>query len=149
MTPPSFDTDVVARRLRLLRESLDQLATVKGADAEQLAVEPLTRAAAERLIQVVVDLAIDVNSHIAVAELREAPASGAASFELVAKAGAITEDLARRLAPAAGLRNVLVHRYVDIDVLRVASAIEVVVDGFDTYVKQVASFVRDRAAESS
>jgi uncharacterized protein YutE (UPF0331/DUF86 family) len=145
MTPPTFDTDVVARRLRLLREALDQLTALKDADVAKLTAEPLTRAAAERLIQVVVDLAIGVNSHIAVAALKEAPASGAASFELAARAGAIADELGKRLAPAAGLRNVLVHRYVDIDVQRVADAIGVVVDGFGDYVRQVAAFTRDQA----
>lgn len=34
------------------------------------------------------------------------------------------------------------HRYTDIDVVRVAGAIETVLDGFDAYVRQVATFVK-------
>ena len=73
MTPRSFDRQVAARRLRLLRDTLDELAAVGDVTAERLHTESVTRAATERLIQVAVDLAIDVNSHVAVAQLGRSP----------------------------------------------------------------------------
>jgi uncharacterized protein YutE (UPF0331/DUF86 family) len=146
MTPRSLDTDVIAVRLRMLRDVLDQLEQLRQVDAEHLVAEPLTRAAVERFIQAAVDLAVDINGHVAVAELDVAPTSGRSSFELVARAGAVDGDLAERLAPAAGLRNVLVHRYTEIAVDKVASAVITVLDGFGEYVRQVAAFAKDRTA---
>lgn len=147
MTPPAFDADTVGRRLRLLREALDDLDELRGVDAPRLRSERLTRAAAERLVQVVADLALDVNAHIAVAVLGRAPETGRSSFALAAEAGALDPALAERLAPAAGLRNVLVHRYTDIDVAIVAQAVGEVLDGFPDYVRQVAAFLERRDAE--
>jgi uncharacterized protein YutE (UPF0331/DUF86 family) len=141
VNPRPLDIEVVGHRLRILREALDDLEPLRDVKAGQLATEPLTRAAAERLIQVVVDVAVDVNAHIAVAETGAAPTSARESFTKVAAAGAIDADLADRLAPAAGLRNVLVHRYADIRVELVASAVPEVLDGFAAYVRQVADFV--------
>lgn len=144
MTPPQLDPDIVAVRLRLLRDLLDQLKEMRGIGAATLDAEPVTRAAVERFIQSIVDLAVDVNGHIAAAALGQAPPSGRASFEAAAQAGAIGPDLADRLGPAVGLRNFLVHRYADIDVDQVAAAVDHVLDDFDAYVKQVARFVTSR-----
>jgi uncharacterized protein YutE (UPF0331/DUF86 family) len=141
MTPPPLDREVAARRARLLRETIDELAALGEVTADRLDREPATRAATERWIQVAVDLAIDINAHVAVAELGRAPDSGYESFGLAAAAGAIDTALAEKLAPAAGLRNRLVHRYADIRVDLLAAAVHDVIAGFDDYVKQVASFI--------
>ena len=50
----------MSARLRAMREALSELEALRSISAETLGAEPLTRAAAERLIQVVVDLAVDV-----------------------------------------------------------------------------------------
>lgn len=137
MTPAGPDIEIVGRRLRALADALADLEALRGTTSRRLRDEPLTRAAAERLVQVVVDLAIDINAHLAVSALGRAPATGRDSFALAAEVGAIDAELAERLAPAAGLRNVLVHRYADIRVELVADAIDTVLDGFAAYVRAV------------
>ena len=87
------------------------------------------------------DLAVDVNAHIAVATAKAAPETGRASFLAMGHVGAIDSELAERLAPAAGLRNILVHRYTDIRTEIVAASIPTVLDGFAEYVRQIAAFV--------
>ena len=124
MTPPSLDRDTAAARLRAMRDSLDELDALRDATPSSLRDEPLTRAAAERLIQVVVDLAVDVNGHVAVSASGAAPATGRDSFIAAAAVGAIDGELAERLVPSAGLRSVLVHRYTDIRTDLVAECIE-------------------------
>jgi uncharacterized protein YutE (UPF0331/DUF86 family) len=141
MIVPRLDADVIGGRLRSLRNTLDELEALRGVDAERLLQEPLQRAAAERLVQVAVDLAIDCNAHIAVALLGRAPKNGRGSFIDAADAGAIDAALSERLAPAAGLRDVLVHRYVDIRADLVVAAVDEVLDGFAVYVRQVAEFL--------
>ncbi|MCB1017809.1 MAG: DUF86 domain-containing protein [Acidimicrobiales bacterium] len=141
MTPPSLDRDTAAARLRAMRDSLDELDALRDATSSRLRDEPLTRAAAERLIQVVVDLAVDVNGHVAVSASGAAPATGRDSFIAAAAVGAIDGELAERLAPSAGLRNVLVHRYTDIRTDLVAAAIPGVLDGFAEYARQMADWL--------
>ena len=147
MTPAHLDVAVVTNRLRLLQETLDQLAEVRGITAERLRSEALVRAGVERLLQVVVDLAVDVNVHVVTALLGRAPITGRESFFAAEEAGVLEADLAQRLAPSAGLRNVLVHRYTDIRVDLVAAAVGEVLDVYPAYVEQVATFVRDHERE--
>ena len=141
MTPPALDRGTVGARLRAMRETLTELEALRTIGEETLRSEPLTRAAAERLIQVVVDLAVDINGHVVTSVTAAAPHTGHDSFLAMSGVGAISEDLAERLAPSAGLRNVLVHRYADIRIDLVADAIPTVLDGFGQYVGQVADWL--------
>jgi uncharacterized protein YutE (UPF0331/DUF86 family) len=137
VTPRRPDIDVVARRLRALSDTLEDLRRLEGIDRAGLEADPLLRAAAERLVQIGVDLAIDVNAHLAGAILGRAPTTGRSSFLDAAEAGVLSPELADALAPAAGLRNVLVHRYVDIDIDLVARAVGELLDLLPRYVAEV------------
>lgn len=138
MTPRGIDRDIVAQRLRLMDAALADLASIGPVDAARLSAEPLTRAAAERLLQVVVDLAFDINGHLAVALVGRAPETGRQSFLDLAEADVLSQELAERMAPSAGLRNVLVHGYVDIR-LDIAAAVGQVLDQYPVYVRTVSS----------
>jgi uncharacterized protein YutE (UPF0331/DUF86 family) len=107
MTPKSPSSDVVERRLAHQRDLLVQLRKLRPLTAERLAAEPVVRAAAERMIQAVVDLALDINGHIASSVLERSPATGRVSFELMVTAVVLDVSLAERLKPAVGLRNIL------------------------------------------
>lgn len=146
MTPADVDAETVLRRLRLIEDALGALGGLRGVDAERLGREPLTRAAAERLLQVVVDLTFDINGHLAVALLGRAPETGRQSFLDLGEAGVLTLDHAARLAPLAGLRNVLVHHYTDIRLDIVADAVVEVLDGFPAYVAAVARCLKDQGS---
>lgn len=146
MTPSRLDADVVTSRLALLQETLQQLGQLAGVTAERLRADALLRAGVERLLQVTVDLAVDVNAHVAAAVLGRAPTTGRDSFLAAADAGAIERALADRLAPSAGLRNVLVHRYTEIRTDLVAAAVSEVLDAYPRYVQQMASFVKRHAS---
>jgi uncharacterized protein YutE (UPF0331/DUF86 family) len=141
MTPRVVESDVIRRRLRLMEDSLGDLRLLADQTAEDLAATPLYRAAAERLIQVVVDLAVDINSHLAVAGGAPAPETGRDSFPAAAAVGALTDDLARRLAPSAGLRNLLVHRYADIRLDLLTVGIAATLADYPVYIREISTYL--------
>lgn len=144
MTPRELDADVVHARLRLMRELLDDLEEVGEVTPERLERERLTRRAVERILGQLVDLAVSVNGHAAAALLDRGPSDYRNSFRLAAEAGVVPEDLARDLAPSAGLRNVLIHEYTAIDLDRVAQSVPVYLAGYRRYVSEVARFLKER-----
>ncbi len=84
-----------------------------------------------------------------VAVLKQAPDSYPESFLLAAEAGLIDRALARDLAPPAGMRNALVHAYLDVDHDKVALALEVAPALVAEYVRQVAQwFARQEAGDA-
>ena len=141
MTPVEPNPDVVIRRLRMMRDALDTLDGFRGVDVAQLNDDPVALAAVERLLQVSVGLAFDINAHLVAKTLGRSPETGRASFHDLVEAGVLDEALAATLAPSAGLRNVLVHHYVDLRMDLIADAVRTVGDGFPAYITAVARYL--------
>ena len=141
MTAVEPSPDVVIRRLRMMRDALDTLDGFRGVDVAQLNDDPVARAAVERLLQVIVGLAFDINAHLVAKTLGRSPETGRASFHDLVEAGVLDEALAATLAPSAGLRNVLVHHYVDLRMDLIADAVRTVGDGFPAYITAVARYL--------
>lgn len=137
--------ELIRRKLTHLSSYLDELNAYASVDPADYALAGGPRRAVERLIQLVVETAVDINVHV-VTEIEGSPSPDyRASFPAAARCGAIPFDLAERLAPAAGLRNVLVHDYADIDDVRVRAAIPVTLDGFREYASAVLHWLEQRS----
>jgi len=128
-----------------MRDAIDVLRGVAGTTAADLSDDALLRGAVERYLMLLVDQAVAINLHLASALGGPTPRDYTASFAAAASVGALSEELANSLAASAGMRNVLVHEYVRIDLDLVAAAIGQAIEGYGEYVTTVATFVRGLA----
>jgi uncharacterized protein YutE (UPF0331/DUF86 family) len=144
MSPRDLDPDVIQIRLRLLRELLDDLAGAGAIDKDRLDRDRILRHAVERILSQVVELAVAINSHVSAALLGRAPETYRDSFRLAVTAGLLDTDLARRLEPSVGLRNILAHEYVAVDLGLVATAAESALADYGAYVAAVRDWLRQR-----
>lgn len=117
------DSDAIARRLLSLSECLLELARPGAGDAAALARDSILRAAVERWLQIAVEACIDIATHVVAAEGWTPAGSARDAFLVLANHGWIPLDLAQRLGSAAGMRNILVHDYVAVDLARIAYAV--------------------------
>jgi uncharacterized protein YutE (UPF0331/DUF86 family) len=118
------DSDVLSRRLLTLTECLAELARPGAADPAALARDPMLRAAVERWLQLAVEACIDIGTHVAAAEGWTPAGSARDVFLVLANHGKVPLELAQRLGSAAGMRNVLVHDYVAVDLQRIAHVVK-------------------------
>lgn len=103
----------------------------------------------ERLLQLMTQAAIDINEHI-LSKIN--PENSTANFEAfleIGKYDVINLDLAKRLAPSAGLRNRLVHEYDDIDQSLVFGAIKFALLQYPLYVQQINIYINSLDAGNS
>jgi uncharacterized protein YutE (UPF0331/DUF86 family) len=149
MTDDTVDALVVYERLRTIRELLDDLDEIGDISVDHLTHDRIRRHAVERIVTQVVDLAVSINSHLAAVELGRGPANYRASFADAAQAGALPDDLADKLAPSAGLRNILTHEYVGIDLSKVADAVPLVRTDFRNYLSAIARYLEGKEAEKA
>lgn len=136
MSPRDLDTQIVLRRLMLMDDLLRDLSTAADDDS-RLTSDSLARRGVERILTQLVELASDINGHVAAATLSRAPGSYRDAFHLAGEAGLLSADLVRDLLPSVGLRNVLVHEYVDVDAGRVDAAVPLALDAYRRYVAAV------------
>lgn len=144
MTPGHLDVGVVQARLRLIEGLLDDLEGIGELTATMLEQDRMLRHAVERILSQLVELAVAANSHVSATVLNEAPKDYRSSFQLAATAGLIGADLAAELQPSVGLRNVLAHEYVDIDLEMVAVGVRMARSGYRAYLQEASAWLRKR-----
>lgn len=148
MLRPEF----VERKLQLIAEDLGRLAEFRDDSYEDLVSDDLRLAGLERILERIVLRAIDVNEHLigALATGREEKATRLTyreTFLRLADYGVYPRELGEAIAPSAGLRNVLVHEYNDIDHRIVHGAVRMALEQYSAYVEHVERFLRARSEE--
>ncbi len=144
MTPRRLAVGIVHARLATLRELLADLDQVAPVTAHDLASDRIHRHAVERILTHLVEVAAAAATHVVAAVSGQAPSSYRAAFGDLAHLGVIDLDLAESLGRAAGMRNLLVHAYGDIDLELVARACVIVASDLDLFVRSLAAWVAAR-----
>jgi uncharacterized protein YutE (UPF0331/DUF86 family) len=136
------DRHVIRARIAKIREYVALLRKIRGmADERRFASDPLIYGNAERYLQLAIQAVLDVSNHI-VADLgANLPADNTELFDLLAKRKIVPARLARKLAPMAGFRNLLVHEYMEIDRHRVYAALENDLGDFEAFIKAVSKLL--------
>ncbi len=109
------DPESVRRRLREIDRRLAALRAIQAAGEDSFLADPGLQAQAERHLQLAIQATIDVALHIVAEDSGAAPEDYGSAFESLAGLGVVSAELAAALRLAAGLRNVLVHAYLDVD----------------------------------
>lgn len=111
------DPDIVRRKSQQVLHHIERLRSrsESGIAGEQLARDEDLWNVVLMDLQQAIQGCIDLAVHACIDEALGVPEGPAGAFALLARAGWIPEDLGVRLAGAAGLRNLIVHRYGDLD----------------------------------
>lgn len=142
MLRPEF----VERKLGLITEDLGRLATFRRDSYETLVNDSMRLATLERILERIVMRAIDVNEHL-IAELatgeedRTTRLTYRDTFLKLAEYNVVPRELAAGIAPSAGLRNILVHEYNDVDHRIVYGSISTTLERFPAYIDGVRGFL--------
>ncbi|MGB5735154.1 MAG: DUF86 domain-containing protein [Thiohalocapsa sp.] len=107
------DADLVAKKLAFIETCVAELRTLARPDLIEQDVREERFAA--HTLQVAIQAALDVASHIVSDDRLGEPDSNRALFELLVRAGRVPSDLAPVLSDMAGFRNILVHGYQAVD----------------------------------
>jgi uncharacterized protein YutE (UPF0331/DUF86 family) len=135
MTP--IDPAVVRRKLAVVTGNLQALKPIEMIDAARYSAEIFTRKGTERLLQELIEAALDLNMHLLAQRAQKLPEDYYQSFILLGEVGILPKALAASMAPSAGLRNRLVHEYESIDDNVVLKAVRQAQDLYPQYVAAV------------
>ena len=135
------ETLVITRRLIKLREYVGLLKTIRREPRERFTTDPLVYGNAERYLQLAIQCVLDIGNHIlADRKLRE-PEEYRDIVKTLGDHSLISPDLTERLMPLVGLRNILVHDYLDIDRPRLYDALQAELEDLEEFAKQVAKLL--------
>jgi uncharacterized protein YutE (UPF0331/DUF86 family) len=75
----------------------------------------MVKAAAERQMQVAIQSVLDICNHVVADMKLEVPDEEKQAFRILASHKIIPQSLAKTLSSLAGMRNILVHEYLEVD----------------------------------
>lgn len=116
------DPDLVAKTLARIETCVRELRVL--ARPEALETDVREERFVEHTLQIAVQAALDVASHVVSDERLGEPSTNRELFELLERAAWIPPGLSRSLQAMAGFRNVLVHGYDAVDLRVVRDVVE-------------------------
>lgn len=108
------DPELIAKKLAYIETYVQELRTL--ARPEAIRHDVRERRFVEHTLQIAIQAALDVASHIVSDERLGEPETNRALFDLLAASGRLPAPMARTLGDMASFRNVVVHGYQAVDV---------------------------------
>jgi uncharacterized protein YutE (UPF0331/DUF86 family) len=109
------DKSLVLRKLSELEEYLSQIREFSSIAEEEYSKDWKTQRIVERTLQIMIELAADISSHLISDKKLRLPTSYADTFKVLSEAGLIDPPLYEIMEKMAKFRNIVVHHYDRID----------------------------------
>ena len=116
------DADLIAKKLALIETYVRELRTMARPD--DIARDVRERRFVEHTLQIAIQTALDVASHVVSSERFGEPNTNLELFEMLARHAWLDERLGTTLRDMAGFRNILVHGYTTVDPRIVRDVVE-------------------------
>jgi uncharacterized protein YutE (UPF0331/DUF86 family) len=142
MTAGRPDPEVIRRHLAALREALANVRKHAAVDARGLETNTDLRWTVERGLQLCVQNALDIATHIAAGSGLDAP-DYASGIDRLRELGVIPADFAERLRRMAGLRNV--HAYLKVDLKIVEGVLKDGLSDLDLFAEHIERYLSKSA----
>ena len=129
-----------------LNVCLKKLEPFRSKDKEEILQDPYLQDIIERNLEVSAQSVIDIANRIISIENLEKPLDYHDAIMRLGEAGIIPLKSAKKLAPIAGFRNILVHDYLDINWDEVYSNLHQLTD-ISKFMKQVKAWMKAKASQ--
>jgi len=132
----------IYEKLELLKKYVEILKGYANYPRSKLEKDFTLRGAAERYLQLSLEIVIEIGEMIIAKEGFRKPEKHREVIEILGENKIIPAPFAVKFAPSAGLRNILVHRYGEIDFEIVYSHLRKNLNDFDTFAKHAALYLK-------
>jgi len=130
---PPLDKEMLSQKLLSMTQYLDELESLRAPTFLEYKKDHIKRYAVERLIELIVEFATDINRHFAAVFSESSPPTYYDTFAEMNNLEILPKSLSFKLAATTGLRNRLVHRYEDIDHKVVYHSVDPLLENYRKY----------------
>ncbi|MGD9318107.1 MAG: DUF86 domain-containing protein [Anaerolineae bacterium] len=135
------DRDKVEGLIRHLRQYTTYLHEIAVQDLQEFLKDQRSIGSARYYLQVSIETCINVANHIIATEKLRAPKDYKDSFKVLNEAGILSDDLTQVMRELAGLRNLLVHLYWDVDDQMIYDGIRSELGDFEAFIDDIVTFL--------
>jgi uncharacterized protein YutE (UPF0331/DUF86 family) len=142
------NVELVRARMGEIRESVGKIRSYTALSDEEFFADERNIYTVSHLLLVSIEAVAVICNHLLARLAKKAPANYGECFEGLRELGILDEALTRRLIGMARFRNILVHRYGDVDPQRVLRYARENLGDFEAYNEQIAQFIARQAGEA-
>ena len=137
------DEEVVADKLRYINQYTDDLKQMRGMSKEEYVEDIVTKRAVERTLMNLIQACIDLAQHVRSTEDLSPTGTAKQEMQALGDADILSRETQEKMEEATGLRNILAHRYGDIDHEVVYDVLHNDLHWFERYQQELARWVQE------
>lgn len=141
------DEEIVVDKLRHINTYTNDLKEMRGMDKETYLAEMVTQRAVERTFMNLIQSCIDLAQHIRAAEGLGPTGTSKKEIEALGNADILSRDTQEGLEEAVGFRNILAHRYGDVNHDVVYDVLHDDLHYFEQFQQEVAQWFQERTGD--
>lgn len=126
-----------------LLNTASEIRTIIAIDEEVFIKEPKVIYALRYLLIEAVEVMANICNHLLTRMAGQVPKGYPDCFEKLSEANIITRELGEKLKKAASLRNILIHKYWEIDNRRVFRSAKENIGDFEQFLREVNEFIKE------
>jgi uncharacterized protein YutE (UPF0331/DUF86 family)/predicted nucleotidyltransferase len=147
-SPAMIDTQSVNDRLAFIQATLQQLRSRQPLTLETLKNDPDKRGATLYELQTCIEAMSDIANHIIAATGLRKPQERGEAFTILAEAGILPQGLAQELVEAVGMRNIVVHGYLNVVLELVHQTLQNDLSYIEAFAQHIVAYLRSQSANS-
>ena len=136
-----IEAEIIRKKLSIIVENLSALEPIGKMTSKEYIQDLYKTKATERLLQELIEAAIDINTYVIVQTKNKVPDDYYESFIKLGELKIISIELAEKLAPSAGLRNRLVHEYNMLEHSMVLDAVKRAEELYPKYIEEIEDYI--------
>jgi len=137
-----INQDIIEAKLTDIQRYFGELAPILNFSSSEILDDPLKIHTIERLFQLIVDTALDINTHIIIESSFAIPDDYQNTFVVLGEHAILPMSFVNRIAPSVGLRNMIVHRYGHVDLKRMVDDIQHEIGDYREYTGFILDFLK-------
>ena len=136
-----INIELVKNKMADIQGYYNELEPILKLGSKEVIEDNLKIHTAERLFQLIVDAAVDINTHILSESDFKIPDDYQSTFIILAENKILPMDFALKIAPSVGLRNLVVHKYGKVNIKRMIDDIKNELGQYLDYLKHIQRFL--------
>lgn len=139
----SPDKEIMQEKLSALQTYYRELRELQYLTYEEYCSNYLYKRTAERLLQLIVETATDINNMVLKVMGKETPTDYYSSFIKMAECNVFPMDFALEIAPSTGMRNIIVHEYQKVDDRLIHASIRGTLNYYLQYMEHLQKYLQN------
>ena len=135
------DRDKIEGLVRQLQLYTGYLIDILKENEAEYLDDPKSIGSSRYYLQVSIETCINIANHIIATERLRAPRDYKDSFQILNETGILSDEITRKMKEVAGLRNLLVHVYWDVDDRMIYAGIKSELRDFEDFIGELLVFL--------